>query len=85
MPCSLKREIQSLRQLATSAVAKDMIVTDADEQQVDGVEAAVGLAVRATRHGLLKLGERTGFLIGELTGTADAVILTTSNGRTSLL
>jgi hypothetical protein len=62
-----------------------VIITDADEQQVDGVEAAVGLTVGATSLGLLQLGERAGFLIGELAGTADAAILTASNDRMSLL
>jgi hypothetical protein len=52
---------------------------------MDGIKAAVRLAIRTTHHGLLKLGERAGFLIGKLAGTTDAAILTTSNGRTSLL
>jgi hypothetical protein len=52
---------------------------------MDGIESAARLAIRATRHRLLKLRKRAGFLIGKLTGTTDAAILTTSNSRTSLL
>ena len=76
---------ESQAALATPAVAKNQIIADADEQQVDGIETAVGLAIRTARHGLLKLGERAGFLIGKLARTADGGILTTSNDRTSLL
>jgi hypothetical protein len=55
------------------------------EQQVNDIESAVRLAIRATRHRLHKLRERAEFLIGKLTGTTDLGIPTTSNRRISLL
>jgi hypothetical protein len=79
------RNPESHAALAAAAVAEHQIVGDSNEQQMDGIESAVRLAIRATRHRLLKLSERAGFLIGKLTGTTDAAILTTSNSRTSLL
>lgn len=79
------RDPESQAALAAAAVAENQIVGDSNEQQVDGIEAAVRLAIRTTRHGLLELRERAGFLIGKLAGTTDAAIPTTSNGRTRLL
>ena len=60
-------------------------LSDADEQQVNGVKAAVGLAIRTTCHRLLKLKKLASILVGKLARTADEGVLTTLNDRTSLL
>ena len=76
---------ESQATFAAPGVAENQIEGDTDEEKMDGVEAVVGLAIRATLHGQLKLGERAGFLIGELTGTADVGSVAISNSRISHL
>jgi hypothetical protein len=66
-------------------VAHHVFERNAEQKQMDGIQAAVGLVIRAAIHRQFKLGERRDFSIGQLTWAADAAIISDSNSRTSLL
>ena len=55
-----------------SGMFADEFESAAAEQQMDRIEAFLGLLVRAAINGQLKLGERAGFRIGKVTLAADA-------------